>query len=1497
MVVIDGSLKKVLKIAGRVVLGLLLTVYVAVAVVNYSIVQSYLGTVAGNYFSKEWGGTVRIGSLGAMPWDHVILHEVLLVAPDGDTILDAGSLRLKFKRFPFIKGDVKEGGRNHGTLELESVYLGRAYYHFVSRLATEPGECPTTNLQFIIDYYNHGMPPEGGEGTFTVNVGRLTLNHVHYKMDLPEVGIWADKSFQEKCRGVIIPHMEFFDICARMRNVHVVNDDVTVKLAWLSTEERSGFKVNNISADVHVSNKGIHVHNLNVETPKSSIRLEADMEYDGWGMNPYEHEVWHRAVIHEGTTVAISDVAYWASVLWGYDAQIEAEGVISGPLSDLNIEELHLAFGSNSRVDIEGELGGIPDMAHSRCDLRRLDVRVAEGDAERLLGKMPVKLSPAVKRIIDDVKYIDLAARVRGSVTEGGTANIDIASGMGNLRADLRGAAMENGKWRVGVEANSDGLGLSLMGSEWLTHMGLAMSAEADIADLGKGIKGIGGEAEMVLVSPVVRGRRLAPVMVNCSLDKGRATVEATSSDTLAMFALRARGDLGDSVRRYDAELDLEKLDAAAFKLMPERFGKVSTVMHATAEGNSLDSLSGNVVMYNTSVGKVKVKDLRLDVESSGEEKHIVLSSDPLNATMTGNFDYEDLPLMVQQMLHEVVPSDLGVTPAVSDDKIADLEDNSVHFSLMWNDGGELLRALGSNVAVARGTRLSGNYNSRELLKMALRSDSVRVGGIVLNDLGVGGRPSAGAYVLNLDAQELAIGKMPLMERLELTLNSNQWRTIAGLNWGEDEGPQSGDLMLRLDSGRVSVIRPYFYVGETRWALDIDDLRVSVAKGFETWGRGISIASDEQRIDAALELRGRDGDNIKLDIDNFDLRKPCELLMQGSNMEADGKIGGRFAMYGLTKTPYFNANLKIDSCVVNRQRLGDVAVVSTWNAELNILNLQLSGDQINAQGWIGLGQKEPELDFSVDFNRLELALLEPLMNTFASRFEGQLNGTLDVRGTTAKPDVTGEAIVENGLMKLDVTGVTYRFDDSITFRNKVIMLDDFVLHDTRGNTAVVDGKIRYNSVQDVVLDLRVHTDNLLLVDKKQGEQFYGTVLASADGTVRGNMEKLKIDVAARTNPGCMLTVPVSDQRQMRAVNYITFVGDEDEEEEANGVQRQKTLPFEITVDLSITPDLRLELPMDFSEVKVGVGATGEGDLHINLDEKIQPQVVGNYEIVDGTMKLSMMSLFEKNFTIENGGNLNFQGNLPDARFDLRAVYSQRANLSTLTGSLSELDNTQKYIQVQNVIAVAGTLREPTLGFDLRLPNADASVEDEVFAYIDRNSERDMINQTMSLLLMGQFYNVSGNSEDNGSTVNNGLSSGYTMMAASVGNMVSDMVQFVNVDVNYKAATELTNEQVDVNISKDWGRWYMESTLGYGGESRELETSARGSAVIDALLGYRISPLVHIFAYNRTNTNDYTRMDLPYKQGVGLKLTKDFDRWDEMLGIRPKNKWKKKKGVK
>ena len=1476
-------------------LGLLLIVYIAVAVVNYSVVQSYIGTAVGNHFSKEWGGTVRIGSLGMMPWDHLILHEVLLVSPDNDTIFDCETLRLRFKRFPFRSGDLKDGGHDAGTLSFDRVYLGKAYYHLaISPSKKEPGKA-VTNLDFIISHYqkNESTPSRGGR--FTVEVGMLTLNHVHYKMDL----IDHRKTVFE--HGVEIPHMEFYDICGRIKGVHVVNDDVEAHILHLSTEERSGFVVKDIRGDAYISPQGIHAHNMDITTGNSHIMLEADLVYDSWDvMKHYEHTVYHRAVLHEGTTVALGDVAYWAPVLWGYNAQIDAEGIITGPVDSLVIDGLLLSFGRDSRVAVDGTVRGLPDVTIAGGDLERLDVRVADGDVERILANMPVKLSPAMRHMVRQVQHIDMAARLHGNVADGGTLNLDIASGMGNLRADVAARPVTRGTdkrladaWHMGLEANSDGLGLSLLGSDWLTHTGLAMSVDATVGASKGDHSRLDGTVDLGLTNPVVRGNKLAPISINGEIHDNDATVEAVSTDSLLRFDLKATSRLDDSERTYVADLHLKRLNAEAFRLTSKDFAEVSTRMHATAEGNTLDSLTGSVELINTRVGAVRVKDVRLDVESAGERKDIELLSDPLSATVTGRFDYADLPDMVRYMLHEMVPEDLGITPAVSEEKLADLEDNSMTFNILWNDDGRLLESLGDKVAVARGTRLSGSYNSRELLKMALRSDSVRIGSLVLDNFGAGCRPSAGSYVLNAEAQELKLGKMTVFNRFSAILNSNRWRSIAELYWGDESYATRGDLMLRLDNGNISVARPDFYIGDTRWALGIDSLGIALTDGFKVKGNGISAASEEQRVEAALDLQGRPGDNVNLDLDNFDLRRLCDVLLQGTNMEIGGNIGGHFAMYGITETPYFNTNLRIDSCVVNNQPLGDVSVKSNWNAELNILNLMLSGDQIRARGWMGLGKNDPDLNFSVAFDRLELALMAPLMSKFSSRFEGQLHGVFDVSGTTAKPDIIGEAFVENGALKVDITGVTYFFDDSLRFRNKHIMLDNFMLHDTRGNMAGVDGDIRYNSLQDIVLDLSLHTDNLLLLDKKDGEEFSGTLLASADGTVRGSLEKLDMAVTASTNPGSTLTVPVSGQRHMQAQNYITFVGDEQASTGHVKIKKQKTLPFTLDVNLSITPNLKLNLPMDFSEVKVGVGATGQGDLHMNLDEKMHPQVVGSYEIVDGTMKLSMMSLFEKNFTLERGSNLAFQGSLPDARFDLKAVYSQRANLSTLTGNLSAVDNTQKYIQVENVIAVAGTLQDPTIGFDLRLPNADASVEDEVFAYIDRNSERDMINQTMSLLLMGQFYNVSGNDAGNGNAVNNGLSSGYSMMASSVSSIVSDMVQFVDVDVNYKAATELTNQQLDVNISKDWGRWYLESTLGYGGESRELESSTRGGTVVDALLGYRINPLVHIFAYNRTNTNDYTRMDLPYKQGIGLKLTKDFDRWDELLGIKPKNGKKNK----
>ena len=53
--------------------------------------------------------------------------------------------------------------------------------------------------------------------------------------------------------------------------------------------------------------------------------------------------------------------------------------------------------------------------------------------------------------------------------------------------------------------------------------------------------------------------------------------------------------------------------------------------------------------------------------------------------------------------------------------------------------------------------------------------------------------------------------------------------------------------------------------------------------------------------------------------------------------------------------------------------------------------------------------------------------------------------------------------------------------------------------------------------------------------------------------------------------------------------------------------------------------------------------------------------------------------------------------------------------------------------------------------------------------------------------------------------------------------------------------------------------------------------------------------LHFFVFNRSNTNDYTRHELPYKQGLGLKYTRDFDKWKDLFT--PKTKSPKQKSAK
>jgi hypothetical protein len=321
----------------------------------------------------------------------------------------------------------------------------------------------------------------------------------------------------------------------------------------------------------------------------------------------------------------------------------------------------------------------------------------------------------------------------------------------------------------------------------------------------------------------------------------------------------------------------------------------------------------------------------------------------------------------------------------------------------------------------------------------------------------------------------------------------------------------------------------------------------------------------------------------------------------------------------------------------------------------------------------------------------------------------------------------------------------------------------------------------------------------------------------------------------------------------------------------------------VNLSLKVTPEIKLSLPMNFSSLSVFVSAIGNGDLQFSIDADNPFSIKGDYSVENGYFEIDYLNLISRKLNLERGSSLSWTGDPADATLNINGVYAQRVSLSSLTGYSEGLDDvSQKTVNVESVISLTGKLANPRIKFDFRLPNADQSTEEEVYSLIDRSNEREMVNQTISLLLQNQFLPISGTTSDG--ILGNGLTTGVEFLTNQVSSIVTGMIKFVDVNLQYRSQTELSSDQLNIDISKEWNKFYFETNFGWGGNARSVGLIETDNTLVgDMLLGYKINPYLHVIVFNRSNVNDYTKQNLPYTQGVGLKYTHSFDTWKNFFG--------------
>lgn len=1467
----------------------LLLVYIAVALCNYSVIQSYLGTAASRYFSREWGGKVKIASLHATPLGHVKLKGVELIAPTGDTIFAGERVDCHFKHFP-VNGD---------GLEFSKVSITNAYYHLGFN-----GE--KINLRYIIDYFKSTKPREKRTTPFVVRVNRLLLHNLHYKQDLKR----QSAAYANAIHSVNVSHMDFPRIDANIKDVRVERDNVDCRIVKFYAEERSGFRLKDLSGDIKVSHYLISAQNMELTTDHTHLLCDAALKFDGWkSMKRYCENVDQTVTIREGSYVGMTDAGYWAPMLWGMDERVEISGNVYGPIADMFVDSLHIAFGKGSSLALDGHIEGLPHIKQTTVKANLHQLKTNYSDLAAV--KHPAGIEMKFPQVVRSLDTIDLTAIVDGSFDRC-QALVEVQSKVGDLSVSAA-TATDPGTGRRSYNGT-----ITSKSIEVATLLGkkkfIVEQSGIDMAFSGEGtrLKDLVLSLDGSLTGTVISGRNLRSSTLSARIDHQTVTASIGIDDTLAKLTANGRAHLGADKNDYEAELDIRQCDlsqVAGIHLRGTERLEVSTHASAHLSGKKLDDIEGTLVLQNTEIGSGdmrKVIDrIALSTDTENGFRKVGLKSELLDCDLSGYFDYADIPLAVKdfEIRHLGWLFDGDDREELPESGLAL---STFDFDMTWNDPNHVIELLAPKLSIAEGTHIEGTYNYYETIGLRMQSDSVALGTIGLKRIEIEGRSTGDQYLLSITSDSLGAGKNGLLKNLEIALGLHDEDASCHIVWDDHSAKiaNEGDIGLLMsmkdDQIHIGITDPVFFVNGNRWELDCDDIRIA-QNGIDV--EQLSAATDGQYINADIHMTHTPEDYATMTFHNFSIDRLDSLLFSTSKIAIEGQLNGKVMASGFDGTPYANADISIRDCYFNGQPLGTLKVMSDLDVEKQRLNLNATSKlahgnvkimPLAAEGHIDL--KSAEMEIEAHIEQFELETIAPFLSSFASQFQGQLNSDIAISGTFKHPRIKGSASFAKSLMHIDPTGVTYHFNDSIVFSDSKIYFNQFRITDPLDNVLSANGNIDFDKEGKLNINLDIEADKLMLMKLPASDELpSGTMFASIGGAIKGPIDDLSIDLKAKTKGGSSITIPINNKKETSDQEYIHFVQSsaivaQQRELMRNDttllrrprttarMRQNKQAKFKLRLDLNVTPDVMLHIPMDFSRLTSAITASGKGDLQLHYENGKSPTIVGTYEFSNGNMSINFLSLFEKTFTIDPGSTLLLPGDIQKTRFDLRAIYAQRANLSTLNDEVSE--NSQRNITVENVIALTGTIDDPSIDFDIRLPNADQMSSEMVFTYIDRTNQQEMINQTISLLLLGQFHN-SNSTASNNQMLTNAASGGYNLMANSLSSVVSNMIKVVNVNFGYKAATEVTNQQFDVDISKEWEQFYFETTIGYGGTTRNVANNDN-YLVGDVLLGYKLSPTLHLFGFNRTNTNDFTRIELPYKQGIGMKYTRDFNKWRELF---------------
>ena len=1479
-------MKKGLRITFWILAALLVLLLALVVAVQSPAVQTALARKAVDRLSENIDGDVSIGHIAVRPFDAVTLEDVVLTDrhpytggefPTQDTLARIGSLSARFS----LKG----------LLHKERIS--------VSRLTLQDGELnlvmePATNEKGVIDnisrIFRLKKDPDKPDKDFgdLLEARKVDIEDFTFRM---YNHVAADR---QRARGRSSSPAGVIDWNDLEIKADIHASDLLVKDGVISGDadhiaitDKTGWDVRDLSGKVKVGHRKVLLDNLHIDDGDSDLhfryfRLLGPLDdYDD-----FVDRIRLEGEFMDPTVFSMQTVRHFAPNLERFTFRSDLSGKVEGVVSDFAVKGLGIReHGSGITGRIDGTMKGLPDIQTSLLDFRVKDFRFGLGglgtfiqewapDTKLELGKMgkgtDFRLDATAKGPLDRLA-------VKGNLaSNAGTADVNLT--LRNVLDRKRNIALD----------------------------GVLRTKDLDAGRIA-GIKELGPVTLSTGVNVTLAPRNLQ-VRID-SLNVGR--LSALGYDYTGIVAVGTYSDQAFDGRIVCDDPNLNALVQGKFDLSPRTrnaayqfFANVGyadlNALHIDKRGPSKVSLQADANFIRTRdrdlLGEVNLRDVQL--ENAGGRHHIgdirasahanddihrmLFESGFAEGTFVGD---RSLVTMVSDLKDLVVRKEL---PSLLEKVGKPWSGTPYEMNFKFYDTRELLGFVLPGLYIEKNSSLwlkvdengsvDGNVTSGRL---ALGTRYLKDFRLVFDNRNNALRADVTGSAINLGGIELRDNHIDLMvddDRVNLNYTfDNQTSDIskADLRLTADLAREAGDL-----SVVASVLPSSIYYHGDRWLVDSDDLTL----------QGGDIRVDRFRLRNGRQSLVVDGglspdkmDTLSVRMDQFDISLLNSLVMKGK-MDIKGQATGRASLVSPSKPSLaLLASIACDSTYLAGRPVGMMQVASVWNEpekrfDFRLRNLQDGIRNFDVDGYLRPRDKAIRADAAL--KRLDMGYAAPLLAGVFDRFEGALDGHVKVDGTLDKLQIGSEGMqIVDGVLGVDFTQVPYQVSGPVSVDTEGLHFQNVSIADGSEGKGTVSGGLLFGGFKDMRLDTHVQFDRMkvLGITDRNGP-IYGDVFATGRVDITGPFDALALNVDARTVKNGQLHIPLRSGGAKATGDLLVFKQPYEEVEEdpyeqmlrSTRTDKKKTQSdLDVRVRVRATPAVAAYVDIGENTLQ-GLG-NGMIDLRVRTGKSDQFTINGDYTLTSGEFKFSALDVVTREFTIRDGSNIRFNGDVMDSDLNVTGVYTTKASISTLLSSMASADAARR--QVDCLIDISGKLRNPQIKFDIEIPQLDPGTEGLVSSAL--NTEDKMMKQFLYLLIANSFLP----NEESGIITTGGSNMLYSNMTGIMAGQLNSIFERLHIPLdlglNYQQNASGQN-LFDVALSTQLfnNRVIVNGTIGNRRILGTTTDEVAGDLDIDIKLNPPGTLRLNLFSHSADQYTSF--LDNSQRNGVGFAYQREFN---------------------